>query len=125
MVSSLPKNPIKKVKPVKKKSLEPDEDGMLPEYDFSGPNVVRGKHYREMQQGYTVRIHNEDGTITVQHFGPNIRLDADVAVYFPDAESVNKALHVLISIFSEMQANEKKQKRIIREQTAKSPAARK
>lgn len=110
----------------KKANKIPDEDDdMLPEYDFSGKTGVRGKYYRAMQQGYSIRIHNEDGTITEQHFGPNIRLDADVAEYFPDEESVNKALRVLISIFSEMQANEKKQKRIIRKQTAKSPAARK
>jgi len=37
---------------------------MLPEYDFS--NGVRGKHYRQMQRGYTITIFNPDGTTTVK-----------------------------------------------------------
>jgi hypothetical protein len=34
-------------------------DGMRAEYDFVGG--VRGKHYRAMQAGYTVTIHQADG----------------------------------------------------------------
>ncbi len=94
---------------MKKENKIPEEDDdMLPEYDFSGKIGVRGKYYRAMQKGYTVQIHNEDGTVTVQRFGPTIRLDADVAEYFPDAESVNKTLRVLISLIPVKQMGEEK-----------------
>lgn len=41
-----------------------DDDDMLPEYDFS--QGVRGKHFREYRQGYTVTITHPDGTQTVE-----------------------------------------------------------
>ncbi len=93
---------------MKNKNLEPDEDGMLPEYDFSGKNVKRGKHAEAMRRGYTVTIHNEDGTTTVQRFGPTVQLDPDVSAFFPDAESVNRALRGLIALIPNKQAAEKK-----------------
>ncbi len=86
------------------------DDGMLPEYDFRGKKGVRGKYYRGLQKGYTVHIHNEDGTTTVQHFGPTITLDSDVSAFFPDAESVNNALRALIALIPNKQINEKKAK---------------
>lgn len=101
------------------------DDGMLPEYDFSGKKGVRGKYYRGRQQGYTVRIHNEDGTVTLQHFGPTVILDTDVAVYFPDSESVNKALRALISIVPNKQVGEKKAKYKVSKKPAKKIAVRK
>lgn len=110
---------------MKRKNNIKEEDEMLPEYDFSGKNYVRGKYHLAMQKGYTVQIENEDGTVTVQRFGPTIRLDADVAEYFPDAESVNKALRALLSIFKEMQANQKKHKSVSHQQAKKKSAARK
>ena len=111
---------------MKKENQIPEEgDNMLPEYGFTGKKGVRGKYFLDRQQGHTVQIVNEDGTVTVQHFGPTITLDADVAEYFPDAESVNKALRALISIFLEMQANQKKHKSDLRKQNTKPPAARK
>ena len=110
---------------MKNKDLEPDEDGMLPEYDFTGKNVVRGKHYRARQQGYTIRIHNEDGSVTERHVGPTVTLDSDVSAFFPDAESVNKALRMLISLIPIKQMGEKKAKYIAHKQPAKPPAARK
>jgi hypothetical protein len=67
-----------------------------------------------MQQGYTVRITNEDGTITLQQFEPKenaVILDPDVRAYFPDSESVNRALRSLIALIPEKnprQAAEKK-----------------
>jgi len=94
------KQHLLKEKPMKNKTLEPDEDGMLPEYDFTGKNVVRGKHYLARRQGYTIRIHNEDGSVTERHVGPTVTLDPDVSAFFPDAESVNKALRILISLIS-------------------------
>jgi len=102
-----------------------EDDDILPEYDFTGKKGVRGKYYLDRQQGYTVRVHNEDGTITETHYGPEIRLDADVSAFFPDAESVNKALRMLISLIPIKQMGEKKAKYIAHKQPAKPPAARK
>ncbi len=95
---------------MKIKNLEPDQNGMLPEYDFTAKNVVRGKHYRAMQKGYTVRIHNADGTTTVQQFGATVTLDVDVSAYFPDSESVNTALRSLIALIPYKRLSEKKRK---------------
>jgi len=101
------------------------DDGMLPEYDFTGKKGVRGKYYRSRQKGYTVRIHNEDGTVTVQHFGPTITLEADVAAYFPDSESVNNALRTLIALVPNKQIGEKKATYKASKKPAKKTAAQK
>ncbi len=101
---------------MKKANNISENDDMLPEYDFTGKKGVRGKYYRAMQQGYTVRIENEDGTVTVQHFPPEktaVTLDPDVRAYFPDAESVNRTLRSLIALIPERsgkQVAEKKTK---------------
>jgi len=50
---------------------------MRPEYDLRGG--VRGKYYKEYAKGTNV-----------------VLLDPDVAAVFPDSESVNQALRVLI-----------------------------
>jgi len=74
-------------------------DDMRPEYDFRGG--VRGKHARAMQNGYTVTIHNPDGTTTFQEIQPRqntIFLEPDVAAYFPDSAAVNNALRTLINL---------------------------
>lgn len=76
-----------------------DEDDMLPEYDFS--QGVRGKHFREYQQGYTVTITHPDGTQTVETAAPHpavVILDPDVQRYFPDSAAVNHALRTLLEI---------------------------
>jgi hypothetical protein len=52
--------PTIKQQPVLKELTE-EEDNMRAEYDFTGG--VRGKHYRDMQAGYTITIHKADGTI--------------------------------------------------------------
>lgn len=87
---------------MKRKIAEPTkEDDMLPEYDFRGKNLVRGKHAKAMREGYTVTIHKEDGSTVVQNFTPQknaVVLDPDVHAYFPDSESVNKALRSLIEL---------------------------
>ena len=54
-----------------------DEDEMRPEYDLRGG--VRGKYYKQYMEGTNV-----------------VLLDPDVAAVFPDSDSVNKALRVLI-----------------------------
>jgi hypothetical protein len=41
---------------------------MLPEYDLRGKKGVRGKYYRAYRQGHTVRIYQDDGSVSVQHF---------------------------------------------------------
>jgi hypothetical protein len=101
------------------------DDGMLPEYDFTGKKGVRGKYYRGLQKGYTVHIHNEDGTTTVQHFGPTITLDIDVATYFPDSPSVNAALRALIALVPNKQIGEKKAKYKVGQKPRKSLSAKK
>ena len=73
---------------------------MRPEYDFRGG--VRGKHAKAMQAGYTITIHQDDGTTTVQIVGPRqgtVILEPDVLAYFPDSAAVNHALRTLITLF--------------------------
>jgi hypothetical protein len=48
------------------KKVKTNDDDMLPEYDFSGVKGVRGKYYKRMQQGYTIKIHKADGTTIVK-----------------------------------------------------------
>lgn len=86
---------------MKRKIHEPTDDDMLPEYDFTGKNVVRGKHAKALREVYSVTIHKADGTTLVQNFTLQknaVVLDPDVHAYFPDSESVNKALHSLIAL---------------------------
>ena len=72
---------------------------MRTEYDFSGG--VRGKHYRAMQNGYTIIIHKADGSTLVKEVKPakgTVVLAPEVRKYFPDSESVNTALRSLIRL---------------------------
>ena len=72
---------------------------MRPEYDFR--DGVRGKHYHACRDGYAVKIHNEDGTTTMQKFviqEGTVRLDPDVRACFPDADTVNAALRAIIAL---------------------------
>ena len=101
------------------------DDGMLPEYDFAGKKGVRGKYYLGRQKGYTVRIHNEDGTITMKNYGPVIALEPDVAVYFPDSESVNNALRALIALVPNKQVSDNKAKYKVSKKSARKTAAKK
>ncbi len=78
-------------------------DDMLPEYDFTNKKGVRGKYHEAYKKGHTVRITNEDQTVSVMHYELEegaVLLDPDVRKYFPDSESVNNALRKLIEIFS-------------------------
>jgi len=101
------------------------DDGMLPEYDFTGKKGVRGKYYRGLQKAYTVHIHNKDGTTTIQHFGATITLDSDVLAYFPNSESVNNALRALIALIPSKQIGEKKAKYRVSKKSIKKSAVRK
>jgi len=39
-----------------------DDEEMLPEYDLSTKQGVRGKYYRAYREGHTVTVHHHDGT---------------------------------------------------------------
>jgi hypothetical protein len=75
---------------------------MLPEYNLEGKKGIRGKYAKGVQKGYSVRVLNEDGTVTVRDFvlkENTVLLDPDVKAYFPDSESVNHALRSLTILF--------------------------
>ena len=74
---------------------------MRPEYDFAGKKGERGKYYQAYNQGHEVRIHKADGRTVVQYFSLKdgaVMLEPDVQRYFPDSDSVNKALRTLITL---------------------------
>ena len=75
---------------------------MRPEYDFASmTGGVRGKYYNAYRTGHTVKIHQADGTSTVQYFTLEegaVLLDPDVQAYFLDSEAVNKILRSLIML---------------------------
>ncbi len=75
-----------------------NKDEMREEYDFS--NGVRGKHFKKMQEGHQTIIHKSDGSKVVRTTRPII-LEPDLQEYFPDSESVNKALRGLIELVPE------------------------
>ena len=78
------------------------DDDMRPEYDFAGG--VRGKHYKGLRkEGYIIRVHNDDGTVTERHVAGErmVMLDPDVYEYFSNSEAVNLALRILISLVPE------------------------
>jgi hypothetical protein len=64
---------------MRKPSAKVGDDGMRAEYDFS--NAVRGKYYERYRASTNVVV-----------------LDPDVAKAFPNAEAINKALRVLVSV---------------------------
>ena len=50
---------------MKKVSSKPVQgDDMREEYEFEG--AVRGKHHKAMHEGYTVHIHQADGTTHIE-----------------------------------------------------------
>jgi hypothetical protein len=63
---------------MKKAKNQITDDGMRPEYDFSG--AVRGKYFKRFQKGSNL-----------------VLLDPDVSAAFPDSEAVNQALRALAS----------------------------
>lgn len=87
-----------------KKANNSHKDDMLPEYDFKGKKGIRGKYAKALKQGYSIRVINEDKTVTVRQFVLKenaVVLDPDVKVYFPDSKSVNHALRTLIELIPE------------------------
>jgi hypothetical protein len=80
-------------------NILPPEDEIQDEYDFS--QGIRGKHYRNYRRGYLVKVHKTDGTIITHYFTLEegaVILEPDVQAYFPDSETVNKALRGLIAL---------------------------
>jgi hypothetical protein len=99
---------------MKKAINTPNNDDMLPEYNFNGKKGVRGKYAKAMQKGYSVRVLNEDGAVTIRHFIPKesaVVLDPDVEIYFPDSESVNSALRSLINLIPQKKVRRAAEKR--------------
>ncbi|MBF0102267.1 MAG: hypothetical protein HQK77_15305 [Desulfobacterales bacterium] len=47
---------------------ENNDNDMLRKYDFTGRKGVRGKYYQAYRQGHTVKINEQDGTVSVQYF---------------------------------------------------------
>lgn len=81
------------------KMIQVEDNDMRAEYDLRGG--VRGKHYRAMQAGYTITVHKADGTTVVKDVMPKegaVFLEPDIRTYFPDSESVNRALRCLIPL---------------------------
>ena len=66
---------------MKKATTAEDDSDMLAEYDFSKMSGVRGKYFHQAWAGHGVR-----------------RLSPDIAKAFPDDESVNNALRLLINL---------------------------
>ena len=77
------------------------EDDMRPEYDFTGG--VRGKHYKALREGYTIRVRKKDGTVVEKHVAgkATVTLAPDVREYFPDSKAVTQALRSLIALVPE------------------------
>jgi hypothetical protein len=81
------------------KTILVDDNDIRDEYNFR--SGVRGKHYKTLQNEYTITIHKADGTTIVKGVTPKegtVILDPDVKDYFPDSESVNAALRSLIKL---------------------------
>ena len=89
---------------MKKKTIKPQDDDMLSEYDLTGKKGVRGKYAKSLKKGNSIRVLKADGTVEVREFIPKeeaVLLEPDVRVYFPDSESVNRALRSLIDLIPE------------------------
>jgi hypothetical protein len=88
-----------------KESPKDHKDDRRSEYDFSKmTGGVRGKYYKEYRKGHAVKIQNIDGTTSVQYFKPeegSVMIEPDLREYFPDSQSVNKALRCLIPLVSQ------------------------
>jgi len=91
------------------KTTKKKNDVMRDEYDFS--KAERGKFYRPLDKGYTVRVSKKDGTVEVNHYmlaEGTVLLAPDVLEYFPDSESVNEALRSLIQLLDKVPARKYK-----------------
>lgn len=81
--------------------MQAEPDDMREEYDFSNKKGERGKYYQAYRQGHSVVIHKADGDVETHYFTLEegaVMLEPDVRGYFPDSESVNRALRGLIAL---------------------------
>lgn len=81
-----------------------EPDGMASEYDLNDRPRVRGKCYEAYRAGHEVRVEESDGSTTVRYFTLEegaVLLEPEVKAYFPDSESVNRALRSLIDLIPE------------------------
>lgn len=96
------KNPEQRAREMRIAAAVERDEEMKPEYDLSKmKGGVRGKYYKALQEGHTVEIVQEDGSRQIHCFRPEegaVVLDPDVREYFPDSESVNRALRSLIAL---------------------------
>jgi Domain of unknown function (DUF4926) len=67
-----------------------EDDGMLPEYDFSRMGKpVRGKHAQKLREnGYSVTVHHQDGTSTYREISPE-----EVAKQMHQREQYKQSVH--------------------------------
>ena len=87
----------------KKVSKQIQVDEMRDEYDFKG--AARGKHYKPLHEGYSVHIHQENGSTRVHHYAlteGTVMLHPDVRKYFRDSDEVNSALRSVIALMEAM-----------------------
>ena len=87
---------------------------MLPEYDLTGKKGVRGKYAKSLKNGYSIRELKADGAVEVREFIPKegaVLLEPDVRAYFPDSESVNRALRSLIDLIPEKKVSRMAERR--------------
>jgi hypothetical protein len=85
----------------KKINHEFQDNEMLDEYDFTDKKGIRGKYFQAYRKGHTVRIREEDGTLSIQYFTLEegaIMLDPDIRKYFRNSDVVNTTLRALISL---------------------------
>jgi len=88
-----------------KRTKKKKNDEMRAEYDFR--KAERGKFYRPLDKGYTVRVNQSDGTMVVNHYTlveGTVLLAPDVREYFSDSEAVNEALRSLIQLTEKVPA---------------------
>ena len=74
---------------------------MRSEYDFTDKKGERGKYYEAYRLGHQVRVYKGDGSTVVRYFSLKdgaVMLKPDVRRYFPDSDSVNRALRTLITL---------------------------
>jgi hypothetical protein len=113
------------MKKVTTKSKHTENDDLRAEYDFS--SAVRGKHYKPLHKGYSVHVHQMDGTTVIQHFTleeGTVMLDPDIREVFPDSEAVNTALRSLITLLRQFPDKNKsgvKRGRITQKQQQPTP----
>jgi hypothetical protein len=88
-----------------KRTKKSKNSEMRTEYDFS--KAERGRYYRSLEKGYTVHVHQSDGTTVVNHYTlteGTVLLAPDVREYFSDSQAVNDALRSLIHLVEKVPA---------------------